>query len=151
MSFKVRVIADQETGAIIKQNPIKPEYGSIKFEQKRFNFAGNFISLRNKVCFNNGRMEDLEQFVNLMELKDGTELSGIVYTIERREPFYPDQTPKINPSTGNLVLIDGLPVFMNSYYDGSGTKADELIVGIKSVGPQMKEPEVTVNVNTSSL
>lgn len=152
MSFKVRIVPN-EAGEIVQQNPKKPEYGSIMFRQTKFVYKGNFLSQREKVNFTHGKLDELQKYVKLMEFKANDELPGNIYTIERKEPFYEDQEPKINPTTGNAVLVDGSFVFQNSFYDQSGTKFDDLLVGIVSVGPKIKEVNVSedINVITSKL
>lgn len=150
MSLKVKVVGTSDN-KVITQNPKKPDYGSIRFDQRRFAYKGNFLSMKNHVNFTAGKMEELEEFVKIMELTPGKELSGNVYTIERREPFYEGQEPKINPSTGHIVLVDGLPVYRNSYYDPSGTKFDDLIMGVNSVGPQLKAPVLAENLEAGML
>lgn len=155
MNYKIKVVANKENGEIVQQNPNKPEYGSIRFDQEGFIYSGNFLSLKNKVCFTHGKLDELRKFSELMELKDGLELPGVLYILERREPFYPEQEPKINPLTGCVVLIDGAPVYRNCYYDRSGTNPDQLILGVKSIGPILeswkKKNEDTLSFNTSSL
>lgn len=151
MDFKVRVIGDKWNGKVVNQNPNNPEYGSIRFEQKRFNVSNNFLNLATRVCFRRGIYDELVEYAEINGLKHGVELPGILYILESKIPFYKGQEPKINPETGCIVLIDGESVYRNCFYDETGTKADSLIQGVKSIGDKIKDVNKYYNYSTSSL
>ena len=63
----------------------------------------------------------------------GQELDGHIYVKEKLTPFFEDQEPKKRPvedvddSEWPVLTSDGKPIYRKSFYDVTGTKADELI------------------------
>jgi hypothetical protein len=137
--FKVKVRAD-ENGNVIQQNPNKPEYGSIGFEQCLATNRNNFLNFTTKVSFISGTMADLEKFAIGYQLKAGMEIPGCLFTEESYRPFWEGQEPKINPSTGHVVLVDGAPVYQKTFYDPTGSKPDVYITGEISQGQKIADP-----------
>jgi hypothetical protein len=85
------------------------------------------------------------EVANKLGLHEGSDLNafGLDLTIARkesREPQYEGHQAKVNPTTGEIVLVDGAPVYMNDYIAPSGT-SDELIRA--NQGASVSAPAVT--------
>jgi hypothetical protein len=148
--FKVKVVAG-DNGEVIRPNPNKPEYGSIGFEQNTFTNMNGFLNKRRKVSFLAGSMTELQEFVSTLNLKPGQEVPGCLHTVESFEPLYEGQAPKINPTTGRAVLVDGAQVWEKTYYDPSGEGTDKYFIGKREAGDVIAEPKVAVPGILSSL
>lgn len=108
---KVTVVAHPETGNIITQSK-NLEYGTIRVDAKTVSFENGFLNTSNRVAFIRGKMTDLQS----LGLKAGDTLPGIIQKQEQFEPFYEGQSPKINPSTGEVILKEGREIFLQYVY-----------------------------------
>lgn len=117
---KVKIVAHPETGDIVTQNPNKPEYGSVRVDQEVKTFTNGYLNKTKRVAFIGGRMEDLTE----MNFREGQELPGKIIVEERLEPFYPGQSPKINPETEEVLTQGGNPIYRNSFYTEDLTAFD---------------------------
>lgn len=139
--FPITVVPT-ETGEVVRQNPNKPDYGSIMLEQIAFTYRNNFLNKRRKVGFIVSNMEDLHEYVEVLNLKPGAELPGNLVVIEQYVPHYDEQKPKINPTNGNAVLVNGAMVYEQVYYDEGGTRFDEFLSGERTAGAKIAEPKL---------
>lgn len=108
----VKVGVHPETKAVITRNPNKPEFGTIRLDFRTHTLNGGYSAQNNRSAFIHGRMEDLESF----GLVEGQELVGKIIKKESFVPFYEGQQAKINPSTGETVLTDGRPTYIDFQY-----------------------------------
>lgn len=131
------VYVSLQEGQLVKRNENKPEYGSICFKQERFTLKGTFLNKSVKTCYMAGKYEDLVEYADILGIKADTPLPGVISVMERFTPFYEDQSPKINPTTGNIVLVDGAQIYQQTIYDPTGESKDQLIVGCVSIGPYL--------------
>lgn len=62
-------------------------------------------------------------------LQDGMEypVAGKIVRKESRTPFYEGQNPKKNPSTDEIHLVDGAPVYFIDEWSGDANAQDQLI------------------------
>lgn len=139
--YCVRVIPDA-SGRIVRVNANKPDYGSIEFRQRREQLRKGWVQFKERVTWLAGTVDDLEEFVDFYNLSANSMLPGKIYTVESFKPFYMDQQPKINPSTGNAVLVDGALVYQQSYYDKTGNSEDSFLQGETTVGGKITEPKM---------
>lgn len=147
--YCVRVVPDA-SGRIVRINQNKPEYGSIEFRQRREQLRRGWVQFKERVTWLAGTIDDLEEFVEFYNLTVDSQLPGKIYTVESFKPFYMDQQPKINPSTGNAVLVDGALVYQQSYYDKTGESEDKYLQGDITVGGKITEPKA-VSFHTMGL
>jgi hypothetical protein len=131
--FNVRVIAGTG-GEVVQQNPTKPEYGSIGFEQSAYKVNNGFLNIRRKVAYLAGTMDELNQFATTMQLKGGSEVPGCLYVVEQFAPYYENQAPKLNPQSGRAVLVDGAMVWSKTFYDPTGKASDVYQTGEITMG-----------------
>lgn len=150
---KVKVMA-HESGEIVVVNQAKPDYASIALEQEVVSNRDGFLNKRRRVAFLSGKTDELREIVASNNLKAGSELPGRIYVEERNTPFYEGQEPKVNPSTNEIVLVDGAQVFQKAFYDETGNTPDSYITGDVSVGGQLEARAVrlqTLATETSRL
>lgn len=140
----VKVI-NGKNGELIQTNERKPEYSSLMFEQNVFELQKGFLNKKRRVAFLAAKTEDLEYFVDALKLKHESILPGRIYVLESHSPFYDLQNPKINPSTGEVILVDGKPIYRQMLWDESDTKEDVLITGQITKGDRIKDPEIYLN------
>jgi hypothetical protein len=138
--MKVTVLAG-ENGAVLQPNPNKPEYGSIALEQLVFTTKNGFMNKRRRVAFIAGKVEELSEFLEVSGVKAGSSLPGKLIVHESFHPFFEDQTPKVNPQTGAVMLCDGAPIYQKTFYDESGTMLDNYVQGDIAAGPQIMDPQ----------
>lgn len=131
-------------GQVVQQNPNKPEYGSIGFEQTAFVTKNGFLNTRRKVAFLNGTMDELNTYAEVLSLTEGAELPGRLYVREQFTPYYEGQQPKMNPQTGNAILVDGAMIFSKTFYDETGSQPDVYLNGEIAEGGRVAEPRVAV-------
>ena len=120
MNNQAKIVAHPETGALITPSVNKPEFGSIRIDSQQKVFSNGFMSVQKRTAFVSGLITDLET----MNLRDGMTLPGKIIRIESFSPFYTagvngatrTQDPKINPQTGEIVLTDGRPTYLNFVY-----------------------------------
>lgn len=58
---------------------------------------------------------------------EGKTLPGKIVVKETLEPRYDGQSPKINPSTGEVLTKNGMPIYRNTEYTGNPEEFDVLI------------------------
>lgn len=108
----VRVASHPETGAVITVSTNKPEYGTIRLDEETIQFQNNFMNKSRRSVFIRGKVADLES----LGYKANQALAGKIIKRESFEPFYEGQEPKMNPTTGDIVLKDNKPVYLEFLY-----------------------------------
>lgn len=124
----VKVVKHPETGNVITVNVNKPEYGTIRLDQKTVSMENGFLNKTNRTVFIGGTVEDLTS----MNYKDQQVIAGKIIRKESFTPFFEGQSPKINPSTQEIITKDDKPVYMQDSYTTVLTAGDEW-VGDESV------------------
>ncbi len=87
---------------------------SLMFESKEEAnlFATGFVSEKKKVAFKTGQLETMRALVKTHKLEAGAEMPGAKIIIrESTTPFYEGQNPKMNPTTEEVVTVNGQPVY----------------------------------------
>lgn len=125
----VRVAKHPDTGLVITPSDRNPEFGTIRLDAEQNVFSNGFFSVQKRTAFVRGRVTDLES----LGLKDGQVLTGQIVRKESFEPFYTKsdgtpQEPKINPTTGEVVLTDGRPTYLDFEYTEDMSKPSEIWV-----------------------
>lgn len=138
----VRVAKHPETGNVITISEKNPEFGTIRLDAEQNVFSDGFFNIQKRTAFVRGRLVDLES----LNLKDGQVLAGQIVRKESFEPFYEGQTPKINPTTNEVVLTDGSTTYLEFEYTEDMSKPSEIWVENNSV-----EAEVTDTLSEQTL
>lgn len=79
-----------------------------------------------------------EEMIASGTLKAGVPLKNItgqdskIIIKESHTPFYEGQEPKINPTTGEIVLSNGQPVYRRGFLTSDLSASDELLVSDKT-------------------
>jgi len=118
-----------ETGAIytVKNNP---EWCSIRVESCVLaNNEKGLLSIQKRVAFVRMQCIVAETFIKqgLLKPDKSIPVKGRIVIKESWEEFYPGQTPKINPETGEMIEYQGKPVYRVTYFQSGETAHDELI------------------------
>lgn len=107
----VKVVKHPTTGNIVTVGS-NPEYGTIRVDSETVSFSNGYMNKSRRTAFIRGRVSDLKS----MNFEDGQRMIGIIQRQESFSPFYDGQTPKINPSTSEVILKDGKEVYFQDVY-----------------------------------
>lgn len=108
---QVTVAKHPETGNIITPGK-NPEWGSIRVDAETVSMENGILNKSKRSAFIRGKIADLTD----MNFKEGQKLTGIIQKQEQYNPFYEGQAPKINPTTGEVVLKDGRETYLQYVY-----------------------------------
>lgn len=108
----VKVVKHPETGNVITVSTNNPEWGTVRVDSENKSFSGGILNISKRTAFIRGRVEHLEA----MNFRDGQPLAGKIQKQESFEPFYENQPPKINPTTGAEVLKNGKLTYLQFEY-----------------------------------
>lgn len=145
----VIIVQNSESGELVQVNQNKPDYASIQFQQTVRTISNGYLNVRKRVAFLASDVNSLNDFIQSVGWKHGDEVPGRIRVEERREPFYPGQMPKINPTTGNMVMVDDAPVYYQAFWDETGNIEDIIIQGRKTIGVCIKQDN-QVPIETSN-
>ena len=104
----VKVVAHPETQAIITIGN-NPEWGVVRVDAEALEFNNGIMNKRTRSAFIRGKVEDLKQVFT----RAGQTMTGKIVRETSYEPFYANQKPVSNPTTGEVKLQDGKEVFQN--------------------------------------
>lgn len=118
--MSVKVAKHPETGNIITPSTNNPEWGTIRVDSENKSFAGGILNVSKRSAFIRGKISDLES----LGLREGQMLPGKIQKQESFQPFYvagqngatTTQNPKINPTTGEVVLTNGRETYLQFEY-----------------------------------
>lgn len=118
--MSVKVAVHPETGNIITPSVNNPEWGTIRVDSENTSFSGGIMNVSKRSAFIRGRIEHLEA----AGFRAGQTLQGKIQKQESFKPFFVEgengatktQDPKINPSTGEVVLTNGKETFIQFEY-----------------------------------
>ena len=123
MNSKVKVTADETTGAVIVVSK-NPEYGHIRLEQSRIVIDDSGFARRKTIsALLHGTIEDLKSF----GWAKNQELVGKIIFKESLEPFnsgQPERDYKIAGKTGIVCCQDGQPIYRKTFYTLNGSAED---------------------------
>lgn len=119
----VKIIKHPIKGTVVTPRDSNPEYGAVRIDEEKTTIVNNFVNKSRRTAFLGGSTADL----NAMNFKDGQIIAGTIVKQESFEPFFEGQSPKINPSTNEVVLKDGRPTFLNYIYSTDATALDQWV------------------------
>ena len=119
----VKVAQHPETGAVITPSTNNPAFGTIRLDELKKSLEGGFGQDQKRSAFVRGSME----FLNSLNLKAGQSLPGKIIKRESFEPFYEGQTPKINPTTAEIVLTNGRETYLEFVYTEDANATDQWV------------------------
>lgn len=121
MKNSVKVAVHPETKLVVTPSKNKPEYGTMRVEETGMRFTNGFVNSTKRSAFIRGKIKDLASFYA------GQELPGQIVARETRQPQYEGHSPKINPTTSELVLVNGANVYLSFEYTEDLSAKDQLI------------------------
>ena len=128
MNSKVKVTADESTGAVVIISKNNPEWGHIRVKQVRASFDDNgFVRKRGISALIHGTVEDLKDF----KWMNNQEIAGKIIFKESLEPFNtnnPEKDYKIAGKTGIVCCVDGQPIYRKTFYTTNSSAEDTSIV-----------------------
>jgi hypothetical protein len=117
---QVKVIAHPETGNVITPSSKSPEFGTFRVDTENRSLENGFVNITKRSAFIRGKLTDLA----MLNLSAGQALPGRIQRKESFEPFYENQEPKMNPSTGEIVLTDGKQTYLEFVYTSDAKSVD---------------------------
>ena len=125
--------------------------GSIMLTQSVRVMNGTFLNGANRVAFISGTIAELENIVKQNKLKAGSEVPGRIIQKESLKPFYPNQQPKINPSSGDPVGFtigdEFIPVYMQQIFVEDENAKDVLIRSVEEVEAILNAKKINTITN----
>lgn len=118
----VRVIAHPKTGKVYTPNAAGTHM-TVAVEQYKNTSNRNYLGMQHRVAFLRGENKDMERY----NLKAGQVFPGTIYSVESFEPQFEGQKPKINPKTGEAVLTEGRPTYLQYFHSFDVNQPDIFI------------------------
>lgn len=118
----VRVIANPKTGKVYTPNAAGTHM-TVAVEQYKSTSNRNYLGMQHRVAFLRGENKVMERY----NLKAGQILPGTIYSVESFEPQYEEQQPKMNPKTGEIVLTEGRPTYLQYFHSFDVNQPDIFI------------------------
>ena len=123
-----------ETNAVVTVNTFvnkdgqTEEYGKLRVEQIALQSNNGVLDFKSRSAFISVFGAKNLALAKAM-FQDGMEYpsAGKIVRTESRTPLYEGQSPKINPSTGEIHLVDGAPVYFTDEWSDNANAQDTLI------------------------
>lgn len=122
MNSDVKVVAHPETGAVITQNVNKPEFGTLRLDSENVSMSGGYLNKNRRTAFVGGNYEEFKS----LGLRAGQVMPGLIQKQESFSPFYEGQSPKINPTTQEVIFKNGKEVYLQFEYIADSNAADSI-------------------------
>jgi len=135
----VTVVAHPTTGAIITPSSNNSEWGTVRVDAKSVEFNNGIMNTRNRTAFIRGEIKNLKEVFT----RAGQVLPGKIIKETSSEPFYPGQSPVINPQTGEVVLRNNTEFYQNYVFTTNLSDTD------REVAAKTIETAVPHNVATA--
>ena len=128
LSGKVIATKNVETGELFSIGN-NPEYCSVRVESSVLENDEGFWMLKTRVAKIRMQVILANTMIAKGLLKDGFELpmKGKIIIRESFEPSYEGHQPKINPSTGEVILYMNRPIYRQSIFTSNMDEQDMLI------------------------
>jgi hypothetical protein len=142
----VTISKPENATSIIITSKNNPEMGAIMLRTNAFSLnEQGFMSEQKRVGWFKGKVEQLESFVKQYGLKEGMNFPMPVRLIvkEQTEAFYPSQAPKINPTTAEVVMSGGQPVYRNTFVVAESSQEHDVLLPSDKVGVTSKATTTT--------
>lgn len=136
MENLVRVTRNSKTGKIVSQGN-NPEKGYFLLQCKHTSFEGGFINRQVRTAVISGDIDLLQE----LNLKEGQVFPGKIIVEESNFPQFEGQNPVINPTTGEVVLKFGKPLYRQYVYT-ENTQATDTWLYEQPEAPEEFEDEI---------
>lgn len=116
----VKIASHPTTGEVITPSSNNPEWGTIRVDSENKSFSNGMLNVSKRSAFIRGRVSDLQ----FLGFRAGQTIKGKIQKQESFKPFYVagengatrTQTPKINPTTKEVVLTNGRETYLQFEY-----------------------------------
>ena len=107
------ITANPNTGSIITVSANKPEWSSLSLVEESYTISGGILQKSKLSGLLKAKTAMLEGLISAFKLKagDAFPLPVTLVVTESFAPFWAGQTPKINPTTAEIFLKEGKPVY----------------------------------------
>jgi hypothetical protein len=131
-----------EAEGLIRRNSNKPEYGSLMLTANTVAVNKGYLNFKTKIGFITAKVEDLMKLIENKKLSEGSDFSALVaphriVTLEKVSSEMTDDdrgyTPKINPSTGEILTRGGETIFRKTEVVEQGSDVIDLLVSHDTV------------------
>ena len=142
--MKVTVSMPKNATSIVVISKNNPESAGIMLRSNTIGINDQgFMAEEKRVAWFKGRTEQIESFVKQYGLKDGSIFPIPVKLIvkESTTPFYNNQEPKVNPTTGEVINHNGSPVYRQTIVVAESSS--EVDVKLASDKEQVQTPQAT--------
>jgi hypothetical protein len=128
LSGKVIAVVNPETRELFTVG-YNPEWCSVRIESTVLENDEGFWNMKTRVGKIRLQVALAKALIANGLLKEGKELPvpGKIIVRESLEPFYDDQEPKVNPTTGELVLFLDRPVYRQTVFTSNLAAVDMFI------------------------
>lgn len=116
----VKVVVHPTTGLVITPSTNNPAWGTFRVDSENVSMESGILNKSKRSAFIRGKIEDLES----LGLRANQSLPGKIVKRESFEPFYEGQPVKINPTTGETVLTNGRPTYIEFVYTDNAQAPD---------------------------
>jgi hypothetical protein len=107
------------------------EIGTIRIEQEVNALNSGYWNDRRRVAFVTGSYDQLVARLEQFNIKHKSLVPGRIRVIESPDPLYKNHTPKINPSTQEVICVNvgalKFPIYLRMEYDETGKSTDRYI------------------------
>ena len=121
--MSVKVVAHPATGAVVTPSTKNPAWGTFRVDTENVSMENGMFNKSKRSAFIRGKIEDL----NSAGLTVGKVLPGKIIKRERFEPFYEGQPAKINPSSGEIMLTNGMETYIEFVYTQDANASDHWV------------------------
>ena len=126
MNTSVIVTANPTTNQVITPSSTNSEYGYIRVEQTTSAFVDGWVRQIKKSALVRGKVADLQ----MLGWKNGQNLPGKIQIVESTTPTNANdltQDQKVNPQSGEVLTVGGLPIYRKSVYTTDVNLEDVLV------------------------
>ena len=144
--MKVTVSMPKNATSIVVISKSNPESAGLMLRSNTIGINDQgFMQEEKRVAWFKGKTEQIESFVKQYGLKDGSVFPIPVKLIvkESTTPFYAGQEPKVNPTTGEVINHNGLPVYRTTIVVAESSS--EVDVKLASDKEKVSTPQATIS------
>lgn len=116
----VKVASHPATGLVITPSVNKPLFGTVRVDSENVSLENGFMNKSKRSAFIRGSIVDLTS----LGLTAGKVMPGKIVKKESYNPFFEGQSPKINPTTAEVVLTNGRETYLQYDYTADQNAPD---------------------------
>ena len=140
-----KVVAHPETGEVItlftKTDSMGNEktYGRVRIDSVEISVVDGFVSPKRRTAFVTLTQEAVELLKDHIQEGKPYPIDGKIMVVESTFPQYEGHEPKINPSTGEEVHVNGYHVYRKTEFTTDLSVKDQLITSLNVASHQSNQ------------